>query len=131
MSDTPETDALISVGLENADRECVPAEFARKLERERDEARAKLEDWEDSAKHVRSEWPDEQHCSCVPILRKLLKDAERERDKWEETARLYCQNSDYHREMREKAERERDKYWASIIQIDEITKNAGMKEDAK
>jgi hypothetical protein len=33
---------------------------------------------------------------------------ERERDKWEETARLYCQNSDYHREMREKAERERD-----------------------
>ena len=32
----------------------------------------------------------------------------RERDKWEETARLYCQNSDYHREMREKAERERD-----------------------
>ena len=36
---TPETDALISVGLENADRECVPAEFARKLERERDEAR--------------------------------------------------------------------------------------------
>ena len=38
MSDTPtpETDALISVGLENADRECVPADFARKLERERD-----------------------------------------------------------------------------------------------
>jgi hypothetical protein len=108
------------------------------LQRERDEARDKLADWEDSAKHVRSEWPDEQHCSCVPILRKLLKDAERERDKWEETARLYCQNSDYHREMREKAERERDearaerdKYWASIIQIDEITKNAGMKEDAK
>ena len=39
MSDTPETDALISVGLENADRECVPADFARKLEQERDEAR--------------------------------------------------------------------------------------------
>jgi hypothetical protein len=38
---TPETDALISVGLENADRECVPADFARKLERERDEAREK------------------------------------------------------------------------------------------
>ena len=38
MSDrpTPETNALISVGLENADRECVPADFARKLERERD-----------------------------------------------------------------------------------------------
>ena len=40
---TPETDALISVGLENADRECVPADFARKLERERDEAREQIE----------------------------------------------------------------------------------------
>ena len=37
-----------------------------------------------------------------------LPDLERERDKWEETARLYCQNSDFHREMSEKAERERD-----------------------
>ena len=37
-SNTPETDEKVSVGLENADRECVPAEFARKLERERDEA---------------------------------------------------------------------------------------------
>lgn len=32
---------------------------------------------------------------------------------------------------RDEARAERDKYWASIIQIDEITKNAGMKEDAK
>ena len=37
-SNTPETDEKVSVGLENADRECVPADFARKLERERDEA---------------------------------------------------------------------------------------------
>ena len=36
MRETPETDAIISVGLENADQECVPAEFGRKLERERD-----------------------------------------------------------------------------------------------
>ena len=44
MSDrpTPETNALISVGLENADRECVPADLARKLERERDGAREHL-----------------------------------------------------------------------------------------
>ncbi len=40
---TPETDALVSVGLENADRECVPAEFGRKLERERDQAREKYD----------------------------------------------------------------------------------------
>jgi hypothetical protein len=41
-------------------------------------------------------------------VRELHMNTLRERDKWEETARLYCQNSDYHREMREKAERERD-----------------------
>jgi hypothetical protein len=52
--------------------------LAQRLERERDEAR-------------------ELHMNTL-----------RERDKWEETARLYCQNSDYHQEMREKAERERD-----------------------
>jgi hypothetical protein len=51
MSDTPETDALISVGLENADRECVPADFARKLERERDEAIRKLENLKADAIH--------------------------------------------------------------------------------
>jgi hypothetical protein len=48
MSDTPETDALISVGLENADRECVPAEFARKLERERDEEREQAQQMSES-----------------------------------------------------------------------------------
>ena len=37
MSDTPETDKNVSVGLENADRECVPVDFSRKLERERNE----------------------------------------------------------------------------------------------
>ena len=42
MSDTPETDAAMSVGLENADRECVPVNFARRLERERDQARVAL-----------------------------------------------------------------------------------------
>jgi hypothetical protein len=83
MNDTPETDDQpIIYALNELQYQilCVDLEFARKLERERDEARYKLEDWENSAKHVRSEWPDEQHCSCVPILRKLLKDAECERD---------------------------------------------------
>jgi hypothetical protein len=51
-----------------------------RAERERDEARAELAEWTDSAKNVRKEFEDEHHCSCVPILRKLLKDAERERD---------------------------------------------------
>ncbi len=80
MSETPETDAIFG-GMAATDAGYWKAvDLARKLERERDEARHKLADWEDSAKHVRSEWPDEQHCSCVPILRKLLKDAESERD---------------------------------------------------
>jgi len=44
MSDqtTPETDKNVSVGLENADRECVPVDFSRKLERERNEAQQDL-----------------------------------------------------------------------------------------
>jgi hypothetical protein len=43
-------------------------------------ARAELAEWKDSALNARKEYDDEHHCSCVPILRKLLKDAERERD---------------------------------------------------
>lgn len=39
MTDTPETDAILTIGLVNADKECAPAEFARKLERERNEWR--------------------------------------------------------------------------------------------
>jgi hypothetical protein len=53
---------------------------ARKLESERDEARAKLDDWENAAKHVESDHSDEVHCSCVPVLRKLLNDSKKERD---------------------------------------------------
>jgi hypothetical protein len=48
--------------------------------RERDEARAKLDDWENAAKHVESDHSDEVHCSCVPVLRKLLNDSKKERD---------------------------------------------------
>jgi hypothetical protein len=44
MSDTPETDKNVSVGLENADRECVPVDFCRKLERERDEVREEVKE---------------------------------------------------------------------------------------
>lgn len=86
MSDTPETDAEVIVchgipnGFNAPKSSYVSSNFARKLERERDEAREELADWQDSAKNVRKEYEDEQHCSCVPILRKLLKDAESERD---------------------------------------------------
>ena len=65
-----------------------------KMQRERDEARAELADWKDSAKNVRKEFDDEHHCSCVPILRKLLKDAERERDEWAAMCGRYKQERD-------------------------------------
>jgi uncharacterized coiled-coil DUF342 family protein len=52
--------------------------------------------------------PETEIHSCHDQCQKAMCVLRRERDKWEETARLYCQNSDYHREMREKAERERD-----------------------
>jgi hypothetical protein len=60
-----------------------------KMERERDEARAELAEWTDSAKNVRKEYDDEHHCSCVAILRKLLKDAEQERDEAREQVNHY------------------------------------------
>jgi hypothetical protein len=91
MSDTPETDAEELVQIGN-DWRFVNVDFARNLERERDEAGEKLSDWEDSAKHVRSEWPDEKHCSCVPILRKLLRDAERERDEYRRNLELIAED---------------------------------------
>jgi hypothetical protein len=108
-SSTPETDGKASPHIGFFSCATVPAEFARKLERERDETReafkiaynervkaelerdevrAELADWQDSALNVRKEFDDEHHCSCVPILRKLLKDAERERDKAIEKHRL-------------------------------------------
>lgn len=49
-------------------------------ERERDEAREKLSDWENAAAHVEADHADEVHCGCVPVLRKLLTDARSERD---------------------------------------------------
>jgi hypothetical protein len=57
-----------------------------RVTRELDEALEKLSDWENSAKHVESDHPDEVHCGCVPVLRKLLSDARKERDE----ARAEC-----------------------------------------
>lgn len=47
---------------------------------ERDEAMEALSDWKNAASHVESDHPDERHCGCVPVLRKLLVDARKERD---------------------------------------------------
>jgi len=117
--DTPETDALYERLLTENPGNLIyleeMLELARKLERERDEARedlefrrglykiqeqyleaarAELAEWKDSAKNVRKEFEDEHHCSCVPILRKLLKDAERKRDEWAAMCGRYKQERD-------------------------------------
>lgn len=84
MSDrpTPETDANSWCENWSSNSEFVTAAFARKLERQRDEARRERD--------------------------KAIIKAREQNAKLREEARLYCQNSDFHREMREKAERERD-----------------------
>jgi hypothetical protein len=55
-------------------------EALRQLISERDEAREALAEWENAAEHVKADHPDEAHCGCVKVLRKLLTDALCERD---------------------------------------------------
>lgn len=55
-------------------------ELLNRLERERAEAREALADWENASAHVEANHPDEVHCGCVPVLRKLLADSRKERD---------------------------------------------------
>lgn len=62
---------------------------AKDLRAERDEARRELEEWRNSSAHVEADHPDEVHCGCVPVLRKLLTDARRERD---EARLLVCRS---------------------------------------
>lgn len=50
------------------------------------ETAEKLADWENAASHVESPHPDEVHCGCVPVLRKLLVDARKEGAKWRDRA---------------------------------------------
>jgi chromosome segregation ATPase len=71
MSDTPETDAKASPHIGFFSCASVPAEFARKLERERDEA---IENLKEEMK-----WHHRTHAELVQIQCKLL-DTERERD---------------------------------------------------
>jgi hypothetical protein len=97
MSNTPETDAFIT------SQDYSPTghqwrNFTRKLERERDEAREALADWENAAAHVEADHPDEKHCGCVPVLRKLLTDALKDRDEWAAMCGRYKQERDEARE---------------------------------
>jgi hypothetical protein len=51
MSDTPETDAKVSAHIGFYSCATVPAELCRRMERERDEARRKLEDLDVASIH--------------------------------------------------------------------------------
>ena len=62
--------------------------------RERNEAREALADWENAAAHVEADHPDEKHCGCVPVLRKLLTDALKDRDEWAAMCGRYKQERD-------------------------------------
>jgi uncharacterized protein (UPF0335 family) len=76
-SDTPETDSAL-YPMNSVD--IIWPDFARRLERERNKLKEQLEDWDNAVKHVEAEHPDEKHCGCVPVLRKLLNDARRDKD---------------------------------------------------
>ena len=89
---TPETDDLAR------GNHVVPTEWAEQLEIERNEAREALSDWENAALHVEADHPDEKHCGCVPVLRKLLTDALKERDEWAAMCGRYKQERDEARE---------------------------------
>ena len=80
-SDTPRTDAQATG---NSDPQQDEYEdllyFTRTLERELTAARAELAEWHDAAESVKAEYPDEVHCTCVPILRKQIKTLTEQRD---------------------------------------------------
>lgn len=68
MSNSPETDAAIT-DWSATDESCVYAEFARKLERERDEARAVAVHLADNGWH---KWRDECICKACKKTRAFL-----------------------------------------------------------
>lgn len=79
---------------------------ANALMLQRDEAREALADWENAADHVEANHPDEVHCGCVPVLRKLLADARKERDEAiADYQRVYKERD----EAREEIDRYREK----------------------
>ena len=81
MSDTPETNSRAwSDHSEGILHEVVEANFARKLERERDEAR-------ESLKHI-TEYGTEEINAAVELRQKLAS-ALVERDEWKNKAKYY------------------------------------------
>ena len=105
MSDTPETDAMVEASFNriNFPTAPVPAEFARKLERERDEARKSL-------KHI-GEYGTEEINAAIDLRQKLASalverdEAIRQRNETNESSVFSC---NFYYEEKLKAERERN-----------------------
>ena len=111
MSDTPETDAKVSGHIGFYSCATVPAEFARKLERERDEAREAL-------KHI-AEYGTEEINTAVDLRHKLAT-ALVERDE----ARGDLENMQDQRDLALKVikrlERERDEAREALMKIEDL-----------
>ena len=107
-TDTPRTDEEI---FEHpSGYEVVISELAYQLERELTAARAELTEWHDAAESVKAEYPDEVHCTCVPILRKQIKTLTEQRD----AVTLRLGNT---QERMFNAERQRDKLAEALRKI--------------
>ena len=103
---TPETDAFaIKFKTLCGEKYWVPVDIARKLERERDEAR-------EEAAHWKSEWEIVESRLCgwkhprdngiifehevIPVLRKELDDAREDSDQWKDCATKLVESSGWH-----------------------------------
>jgi hypothetical protein len=82
-TDTPETDAAARGGPSQG-YEIVHTDFARKLERERDEARAELEAWQ-SENGPEGWWvKHEDYIEQKQLWENAVATLKRERDEWKE-----------------------------------------------
>ena len=141
---TPETDAFI-LSQDYSPTGHQWRNFTRQLERKRDEVKEKLADWENSAAHVEEDYPEEKHCACVPVLRKLLADARKERDEAREAFVIATDQMVIAQGKMREANKERDEArealreaWLAMDEVDGTdrmvnwqNKNANILEDAK
>jgi hypothetical protein len=87
---------------------------------ERDEVKEKLSDWENSALQVEADHPDEVHCGCVSVLRKLLNDARSERDEARELLASEKITRDHVIKRGIEMQKERDEAREALMKIEDL-----------
>ena len=66
-----------------------------RLEAENEKLQSELQDWRDCAKHAAGEMcGDEKHCTCVPLLRKTIKDMKEWRDPVKDPIKILTENDE-------------------------------------